>query len=113
MKEWILWLDDLRPAPKEGPFHTASFFADLPWTIARSTKEALDLVEIQGLPIFMSLDHDLGGEDTVMEFLKALADRWDGKSRPPEFKVHSANPVGRENIIAFMRSWHKVADLAD
>lgn len=85
----------------------------MPCTYYTPAEEALALVQDRGLPVFMSLDHDLGGEDTVMVFLKALADRWDGATPPPEFKVHSANPVGRENIISFMRSWHKAASLVD
>ncbi|NBT59251.1 hypothetical protein EBT16_10755 [bacterium] len=56
----------------------------------------------------MSLDHDLGGDDTTMVFLKRLVDEiWDGQSKPPKYQVHSANPIGTQNIISYMESWIK------
>lgn len=56
----------------------------------------------------MSLDHDLGGDDTTMVFLKRLVNEvWDGKSNPPNYQVHSANPIGTQNIISYMESWIK------
>lgn len=89
-----LFLDDLRDAPPD-------------FTVARSTVEALQLVQNQW-PTFMSLDHDLGGDDTTMVFLRRLVNEiWDGTQPIPEYVVHSANPVGRLNIISFMESWKK------
>lgn len=89
-----LFLDDLRDAPPD-------------FTVARSTVEALQLVQTQW-PVFMSLDHDLGGDDTTMVFLRRLVNEiWDGTQPIPEYVVHSANPVGRLNIISFMESWKK------
>lgn len=90
-----LFLDDLRD-PQDGNF-----------TIARSTEEALTLAK-ESWPTFMSLDHDLGGEDTTMVFLRRLVNEvWDGLKQVPEYRVHSANPVGKENIISFMESWKR------
>jgi hypothetical protein len=43
-----------------------------------------------------------------MVFLRRLAaEHWDGISPPPESTVHSANPVGKMNIISFMDSWRR------
>jgi len=57
----------------------------------------------------MSLDHDLGGDDTTMVFLKRLVNEvWDGKTNPPDYAIHSANPIGSKNIQSFMESWKKV-----
>lgn len=58
----------------------------------------------RGLPTVMSLDHDLGESETVMEFLRWLADVAYDRG-PPGFLVHSANPVGRDNIVAYLDSW--------
>ena len=91
-----LFLDDIRDAPPD-------------YTVARSTDEAMVLVQAQW-PVFMSLDHDLGGEDTTMVFLKRLVNEvWDGQPIP-DFIVHSANPIGKLNIISFMESWKRSVD---
>lgn len=97
MKEaYRLFIDDVREPP------------DGTWTVARSSDEALKLVEDKGMPKIISFDHDLGGDDTSMAFLKKLVDTiWDGKEKPPEYKVHSANPIGSLNIVSFMESWRK------
>lgn len=91
-----LFLDDVRNPP------------DNDWVVCRSTQEAIEIIVQKGLPDFMSLDHDLGGDDTTMVFLKRLVSEvWDGKSNPPEYQVHSANPIGTKNITSYMDSWKK------
>ena len=58
-------------------------------------RRALEVVASRGMPAHMSLDHDLGGDDTSMIFLRRLTnDVWDDASPPPDYQVHSANPVG-------------------
>ena len=77
----------------------------IPWTLARSSGEAKGIVLRRGIPAFISFDHDLGGDDTSMVFLK-----WFSALKLetlPEYQVHSANPVGKENIISFMESWKR------
>jgi len=97
---WNLWLDDERnPGLAADPSEPQVSG----WVWAKSTKEAIKLVETLGNPAFMSLDHDLGGDDTSMKFLKWLANY----SYPSEYQVHSANPVGAKNIVSFMESWKK------
>lgn len=109
---WNLFLDDLRnpddPAAREvsGAIH----YGIDQWVICRSTEEALREVAARGMPAYMSLDHDLGGDDTTMVFLRRLIDElWVGEI-PPNYLVHSQNPVGRENIISFMDSWAKATN---
>jgi hypothetical protein len=99
MAEWYLFLDDQANEPGI-PMRAAPSG----WTVARTSVEAVALVERQGPPQAMSLDHDLGGDDTVMRFLRWLADT---ATTPPSYTVHSANPVGRDNIISFMESWKR------
>jgi hypothetical protein len=90
-----LFLDDERNGPD-------GFY------LARSTAQAVELVESHGcLPEFMSLDHDLGGSDTTMEFLKWIAYEWNQDDAIPFYVVHSENPVGRGNIISFLESLKK------
>ena len=93
---WNLYLDDERMASKERPY-----------MLARTVAEARDFVNALGPPRFMSLDHDLGGASTTMDFLKWLVQNLGDVGAIPDYQVHSANPVGRDNIIAFMESWKK------
>lgn len=103
---WNLFLDDERypfwvyEKPSEiGGFH-----------IARSSEVAKTLVLTYGMPLYISFDHDLEGDDTAMVFVKWLVE-WalDQKTpvRIPDYKVHSGNPVGRDNIISYMESWKR------
>ena len=108
---WCLWLDDLRDPPVEeegGGWSFPEGGCTQAWTVARTSEEALSLCESLGFPAYMSLDHDLGGEDTTMVFLGRLVrELWDTKSLPPDYRVHSANPVGARNIVSFMESWKR------
>ncbi len=95
-----LFLDDLRGPP------------DDTWIVVRSSTEALDYIIDHGVPFKISYDHDLGEDDTTMIFLKRWeSEVWDWNNKEqkfPEYVVHSANPVGKLNIISFMESWKKV-----
>mgnify|MGYP000875156311 CR=1 FL=1 len=108
---WKLFLDDERDLAYIGEE------GHLEWRVARSVEEAKKLVEKLGMPVEMSLDHDLGvvnGEcSTTMEFLKWLQEWWDANKRPrvPDFQAHSANPVGVQNIRSFMRSWLRFEEM--
>ena len=73
------------------------------WIVARTSSEAISLLELPGCPYEISFDHDLGGDDTAMAVVKKLIETdldSDGRSIPEDFKffVHSANPAGKENI---------------
>lgn len=95
---WCLYLDDQihdPAAPTRRP--------PLGFLGASSTEEAIELVKKLGPPIFMSLDHDLSESDRSIDFLKWLAENH--YEHPPKFAVHSANPIGKENINSFMKSW--------
>ena len=89
-----LFVDDLRNPP------------DQTWIIARSSEIALKMCAATW-PSELALDHDLGGEDTVMVFLKGLYEMWDETRPIPSWSIHSGNPVGRKNIESYMRSWEK------
>lgn len=68
------------------------------WVICRSSAEAIAWVKINGLPDFISFDHDLGGEDTSRKFINWLVDALldEVVYMAPSFKfdVHSQNPIG-------------------
>lgn len=87
-----MFLDDERHPPRDGN----------PWLVVRSSLEAKTFVSEFGVPTFISFDHDLGGEDTAMEFVNWMIDAiLEGEAYLPEgfaFEVHSQNPIGAENI---------------
>ena len=96
-----LYLDDIRD-PK----------TDKPWVVIRSSQEAIDYVKKYGMSEMASLDHDLGGEDTTMFFLKWLIEydiENNGKIIPENFtyNIHSANPTGRDNMRGLLDSYLK------
>lgn len=99
---WNLFLDDIRNPNLDYCFDLTGIH------IARNTEEAKSLVLNNGMPEFMFLDHDLGGNDTTMKFLNWLVyEYWDGKMNIPQYSVHSSNPCGVQNILSFMESWKK------
>lgn len=83
-----LWIDDIRPAP-EG------------WTWAKSSAEAIEMIDMFTLHRIerISFDHDLGGEDTAIKVVDHIERCvYYNHQRPPLMTVHSANPVGRQNL---------------
>lgn len=90
-----MFLDDERDPP------------DQEYVVLRTSDAALDYIKKNGMPYHFSFDHDLGGDDTVMVFLKKLYNYWDETTDIPSYFVHSANPIGKKNIISFMESWKK------
>ena len=100
---WNLFLDDLR-----SPLYVDQDGVRV-WVVARDLREAKRLCERQGMPSFISFDHDLGPDEDSMMFLKWLAYEFfdEARHRVPGYQVHSANPVGSENIVSFMESWKR------
>jgi len=80
-----LWVDDLRPPPPE--------WDDDEWDWAKTSAIAIGCL-MSDVYDEMSLDHDLGGDDTTRPIVLWLCENswcW-----PERVVVHSANPVGRE-----------------
>lgn len=93
-----LYLDDLRIPKSTG------------WTIVRNFEEFAEHILKYGLPAEMSLDHDLGedipsGYDCVKWLVEHEYDL-----RNVEINVHSANPVGKENMEYLIYNWRKHLD---
>lgn len=96
-----LWIDDQLDDPSTPNRHSPKG-----WVGARSSVEAIAIVESQGLPEALGLDHDLGDHDTVMVFLKWLAETFP-QGPVPTWSIHSENVEGRKSISAFLSSWEK------
>lgn len=83
-----VWLDDERPMPEGYDTHV------------RTAKEAIELIE-SGRVSAISLDHDLGAEANgtgydVAKFIEEGA--YNGTVRNIHVRIHSANPIGAENM---------------
>lgn len=91
-----LWVDDLRPAP-DG------------WLHARTSDEAIHILADLNVDR-VSLDHDLGGDDTGYRVVCWLEQRAFNGERVPEIGVHSANSVGRARIMQAIESIRKMLD---
>lgn len=98
-----LYLDDER-TPK----------TDQDWIIVRSFAEAVAYVAENGIPEYISFDHDLGLEESGYDFAKWLVEQeLDGHHMFPdefEYNVHSANPIGAANIVGILDSYLKHRD---
>jgi len=103
MSTWKLFLDDERDPVGTG------------WTVCRSVAEAVAVVDVFGLPSYISFDHDLGDgvapvgyDNTGMGFAKWFADQvMDGAKLPQDFDfyVHSQNIVGKRNIEGLLNNF--------
>lgn len=92
-----LFLDDERFPVEEG------------CVIARSYDEAREIVLRDGVPEFISFDHDLGegrsGSDFAHWLVNYLLDHPNVDMTNFSFYVHSQNPVGADRIRNLMNSF--------
>lgn len=87
-----VFLDDVREPP-------------MGWDVARSMAECVELLKANEVEQ-LSLDHDLGeGLPTGLDMVDWLVanDVW-----PPVITVHTANPVGRQRMIATLQRYAPV-----
>lgn len=118
-----LFLDDIRE-----PNQVFKTTANHEWTTVRSYEGFVQTIKEKGLPFMVSFDHDLAdvhypfnnphvGADIPYDSYKEKtgyhAAQWlvthclDNNLELPKWNVHSANPVGRQNIIGFLQSYEK------
>ena len=96
-KNYFLYIDDIRNPINDN------------WIVARNYKEAINIITKNNCPFFISFDHDLGEEKTGYDVAKWLIEtdlNYPGFIHNNfDFKVHSANPVGKENIEKLLRNY--------
>lgn len=116
MKNNKLFLDDIR-IPKEAinlvPNGFNDFYLQNDWDIVRNYDEFVLHIEMNGVPEFVSFDHDLADfhyklEKTGLDCAKFLVEYCaDENLQLPQYLVHSANPSGKENIEKFLENAKK------
>lgn len=92
-----LWIDDIRPVP-EG------------FVWVKNSKDAIDFIDKNWDDIVLiSFDHDLGGDDTAYKVATWMEEEvWNGRRMNADFRIHSANPVGRRNLEAALNNIRKI-----
>lgn len=121
---WNLWLDDerdpevfLRVRPSGimtfedfRPYVDEGFSADS-FVWCKTVAEAIEAVQRKGTPSFMALDHDLGENTDVFDFLSWLTQDHLKEAKAPSFRCHSSNPTGRQNVKFYLQSWNRSRSL--
>jgi hypothetical protein len=100
------------------------------WIVVRNHDEFVATILSKGIPSLVSFDHDLADEhyappefwgENYDEFSKSFREKTGFDCAKylvkvcqdfeikwfPEYLVHSANPVGKENILSYLRSYEK------
>jgi hypothetical protein len=112
----LLFLDDIRN-PKDCLLYMHPKIQDIEiyrkeWQIVRSYSEFVTWIETNGLPDFISFDHDLGlPEEQSQELNGMTCAKWlvnyclDNDLKLPDFVVHSSNPAGAKNIEELLKGF--------
>ena len=126
-----LFLDDIRHPYSAFEYTKETMFLQKKWVIVRSYNEFVKYIKKNGLPKFISFDHDLADshytprelwtdyekskewqdaqihtEKTGFECAKWLVEYClDNNLSCPEYYSHSMNPVGRDNINGLLKSF--------
>lgn len=85
-----LWVDDVRTPPED-------------WHWAKNSAAAIECLDrMRNQITHISLDHDLGGDDTTRPVVLWMCEHelW-----PQNIQVHTANPVGREWLIGMVERY--------
>lgn len=118
-EKWHLFLDDIRDLNN---IKFKSNWYEKKWIVARSMLEAINYIHQKGcFPTTISFDHDLGEDEngtislSGYDFAKWLCENdMDGTfqfNESFEFKVHSDNPVGAENISKYINNYLRIKKL--
>lgn len=103
MKPINIFMDDMRPGPMGDAGWGANLTDWMSWVIVRSIENVKQFLEM-GIVDQLSLDHDMGIQDTGYDLVKWMAEHevWP----KGQIWIHSANPVGVENMVATVNRYH-------
>lgn len=128
-----LFLDDVRVPLDAYQYTKEPMFLESDWCIVRDYVDFVDFIETNGLPTFISFDHDLADthytpehlwsdyeeskkwqesqvhtEKTGYECAKWLVEYCMNRDcRCPDYYCHSMNPVGKDNIVGLLKSFQR------
>jgi hypothetical protein len=119
-----LFLDDMREPKEVYYYYPQKIYLEEDWVIVRSYDEFMETILEKGMPEFVSFDHDLADEHYGLEGSGCQYDDYKEKTGYdcaiwlaehivdnllplPDYKVHSMNPIGRDNIIHYLENLRK------
>ena len=105
-----IFIDDER-SPRDAYTYTKNpVYLEDGWVVARSYDEFIKMFysrQINGSTL-ISFDHDLGGEKSGLDCVKALIHFCNRVEMIlPKFLCHSMNPVGKTNILCYLESYRR------
>lgn len=114
-------MDDLRYPIDAYHYTKQDIFLRDDWEIARNYHQFVSSIIEEGLPEFISFDHDLADEDYLESDSHEIPEKtgyecakWlinycmDHNAELPKFFSHSMNPVGKENIESLLNNYKKL-----
>jgi len=130
---YFLFLDDIRNPDEAYSYTKNDIFLTQKWVVVRSYKEFTNHIESNGLPFFISFDHDLADSHYTPEHLWCDYDKskeWQSRQahkektgyecakwlveycmdkdlKCPKYYCHSMNPVGKDNILSLLNNFDK------
>lgn len=133
-----LFLDDIRNPADAHPYTKQRMFVDEEWAVVRSYDEFVAHIEENGMPAFVSFDHDLADshyapehlwqdydaskewqdaqihtEKTGFDAAKWLCEYCDRNGLDlPGYFCHSMNPVGKDKILAVLAIYQSEKNIA-
>lgn len=131
----FLFLDDIREPEHAFKYTKQEMFIKQKWEVVRNFDAFKNHIKKNGMPSFISFDHDLADshytpehlwvdydkskewqdaqvhtEKTGYECAKWLVDYCiDNNIELPEYYCHSQNPVGKDNILGLLQSFKNYA----
>lgn len=90
----LLWIDDIRKCPN-------NYIGYYNIYIAKNYKEAIYKINRINFGI-ICLDHDLGEDKTGYDICKYIINK---HINIKEYRIHTSNPVGRDNMVQLLRHY--------
>lgn len=108
----LLWIDDLRNPFENDWLVFSPISSPYKCIWIKTYKEFVNYITENDMPDAISFDHDLGLEETGYDCAKFLVQYClDNSLKLPIFSCHSANPVGKKNILSLLENFKKVNEL--
>lgn len=125
----LLFLDDIREPKQAYEYTKQEMFVNQKWDVVRNYDEFVNYIKTNGLPSFISFDHDLAdvhymseqkwidhynsGDTRTPNREKTGYDcaMWlvfyclDNDKQLPDYYCHSMNPVGKEKIVSLLKAF--------
>lgn len=106
----LLWLDDERD-PTDPRWH-AYFPIESPNVVwVQTYAQFTDWITAHSIPDAICFDHDLGDGPSGMDAAKWLTEYcMRHRLKLPRWTIQSANPIGKQNITALLKTFARVND---